>query len=138
MTYQFQLEVVLPATPQQIYDCWLSSEGHTNMTGGAATISDQIGLPYSAWDEYISGVNLELNKGKRIKQSWRTTEFSPDHQDSIIAIELTEVESGTLLVLTHSNVPIDQKSYENNGWQDHYFTPMLNYFSQQESENNNA
>jgi hypothetical protein len=43
MTYNFELSDVLPATPQAIYDAWMSSDGHSAMTGAPATIDPQLG-----------------------------------------------------------------------------------------------
>src|SRR5208337_3952403 len=70
-----------------------------------------------------------LVPGERIVQSWRTTQFTDEHEDSIITVTLEPVEGGTLLTLIRSNVPGDHKSYEQGGWQKHYFGPMLVYFS---------
>ena len=42
---------------------------------------------------------------------------------------LEEVEDGTLLTLVHSDVPEGQTSYEQGGWQEHYFEPMKEYFA---------
>ena len=79
MPYTFTLTTTIPASPEEIYQAWLDSLGHSEMTGGAATMSDQIGAAVSAWDGYISGRNLELVPGERIVQSWRTTEFADEH-----------------------------------------------------------
>ena len=75
-------------------------------------MSDEVGAEVSAWDGYITGRNLELIPGERIVQSWRTTQFTNEHEDSIITVTLEEVEGGTLLTLVHSNVPDGQTSYE--------------------------
>jgi hypothetical protein len=83
----------------------------------------------SAWDGYISGRNLELVPGERIVQSWRTSEFADEHGDSVITILLQEADEGTLLTLEHSNVPDEQRSYEEAGWQENYFEPMVAYFT---------
>jgi hypothetical protein len=83
----------------------------------------------SAWDGYISGRNLELVPGERIVQSWRTSEFADEHGDSVITILLREADEGTLLTLEHSNVPDEQRSYEEAGWQENYFEPMVAYFT---------
>jgi len=100
------------------------------MTGGEANLSGEIGAEVSAWDGYISGRNLELVPGERIVQSWRTSEFSDEHEDSIITLTLEEVEDGTRLTLEHTNVPDEQKSYEEGGWQENYFEPMVAYFTE--------
>ena len=38
---EFTLKTKIDATAKQIYIAWLSSEGHTKMTGGIANISDK-------------------------------------------------------------------------------------------------
>lgn len=129
MPYDFKLSAIIPASPQEIYDAWLDSLTHSEMTGSAAILSDEIGAEVSAWDGYITGRNLDLVPGERIVQSWRTTEFADEHEDSIITLTLEDVDSGTLVTLVHSNVPEEQTSYEQGGWQEYYFEPMKAYFA---------
>jgi uncharacterized protein YndB with AHSA1/START domain len=130
MPYTYTLTAIIPASPADVYQAWLDSIGHSEMTGGEAEMSDQVGAEVSAWDGYISGRNLELVPGERIVQSWRTSEFGDEHEDSVITIVLQEVGGGTLLTLEHSNVPDEQRSYEEDGWQSNYFEPMVAYFSE--------
>jgi uncharacterized protein YndB with AHSA1/START domain len=130
MPYSFTLTATIPASPQDIYEAWLDSVGHSQMTGGAAQMSDQIGAEISAWDGYISGRNLELVPGERIVQSWRTSEFGDAHRDSTITVILQSLGDGTLLTLEHSNVPEEHRSYEEGGWQSNYFEPMAAYFTE--------
>jgi len=129
MAYTFTLNALIPAPASKIYDAWLDSAGHSAMTGGKASMSSDIGADVSAWDGYIIGRNLELAPGRRIVQSWRTPEFPDDHADSIINVTLAAAPGGTLLTLVHSNVPDGQTSYEQGGWQEHYFEPMQDYFA---------
>ncbi len=129
MPYAYTLTSVIPATPEEIYEAWLDSLSHTEMTGGEASMSDEIGAEVSAWDGYINGRNLELVPGERIVQSWRTSEFADAHEDSIITITLADAGDGTLLTLVHSNVPDDHRSYEQGGWESNYFEPMRVYFA---------
>jgi uncharacterized protein YndB with AHSA1/START domain len=129
MPYAFTLTATIPASAQDIYDAWLDSEGHTAMTGGEAAMSDEIGAQVVAWGGYITGRNLELIPGERIVQSWRTAEFTDQHEDSIITVTLAAVAGGTLLTLTHSRVPDGQTSYQEGGWQVHYLEPMQDYFA---------
>lgn len=128
MPYTYTLTSIIPATPQEIYDAWLDSLAHSEMTGGEASMSDEVGAEVSAWGDYIKGRNLELVPGERIVQSWRTEEFTDEHEDSIITVMLEETEDGTLLTLVHSNVPDEQRNYEEGGWQSNYFEPMQAYF----------
>jgi uncharacterized protein YndB with AHSA1/START domain len=130
MPYTFTLTATIPASPVEIFEAWLDSIGHSEMTGGEATMSDEVGAEVTAWDGYISGRNLELVPGERIVQSWRTSEFADEDQDSIITVVLQEVDEGTLLTLEHRNVPDAHRSYEEGGWQSNYFEPMVAYFSE--------
>lgn len=131
MPYDFRLTTIISASPQQVYAAWLDSVAHSEMTGGAATMSDAVDAEISAWDGYITGRNLDLVPGERIVQAWRTTQFTDAHDDSIVTVTLEPVDGGTLLTLSHSNVPDEQTGYEQGGWQDFYFEPMRIYFAGQ-------
>ena len=129
MPFSFTLTAIIPATPQQIYDAWLDSRGHTKITGSAARAKPVQGATFSAWGGYIKGKNLTLEPGRRIVQSWRTTKFAKQDQDSQIEVLLEAVPEGTLLTLHHTNVPDGHVGYQDGGWQQHYFEPMKQYFS---------
>jgi uncharacterized protein YndB with AHSA1/START domain len=129
MAYDFTLSVVLPASPQRIYDAWMSSEGHGAMTLTECRIDPHVGGEYEAGDGYITGRTLALSPGRRIVQTWRTTEFADSDPDSEIEVLLEPVEGGTKLTLNHRRVPDRQRDYEQGGWQDNYWEPMREYFS---------
>ncbi|HEY5103538.1 MAG TPA: SRPBCC domain-containing protein [Acidimicrobiales bacterium] len=131
MTYDFEVSGQLPATPQEIYEAWLSSEAHSAMTGGLAHVDPALGGEFDAWDGYIHGKNLVLEPFTRIVQSWRSAQFTDDHEDSTIEVLFEENNDGTLLTVRHSNVPDDQLGYENGGWDQSYLTPMRSYFNSQ-------
>lgn len=129
MPYDYSLTALIPASARDIYNAWLDSLAHSEMTGGQANISSEPGGAFSAWDGYISGRNLELVPGERIVQAWRTTKFDEDHEDSIVTITLEDRDDGALLTLSHSNVPDSHLGYEQGGWHTHYFEPMIAYFT---------
>ena len=128
MPYTYELHCLLPATPAEVYEAWLSSEGHSEMTGADAEMSKDIGAEVSAWDGYISGRNVELIPAQKIVQTWRTTQFTEQHPDSTITVTLAPALEGCRLTLLHAGVPDGQTSYEKGGWQDFYFAPMKAYF----------
>ena len=125
---EFTLKTKINATVEQIYRAWLSSDGHTNMTGGIANVSDKIGDRFTAWGGYIEGSNIELVPFNKIVQSWRTSQFEIDEEDSQIEIWLSELNGQTELILIHSNVPESGEHYI-KGWDKSYFQPMKIYFS---------
>ncbi|MGZ0169919.1 MAG: SRPBCC domain-containing protein [Planctomycetales bacterium] len=130
MTIEFTVADVVPATPDEVYDAWLDTDGHSKMTGSPAHASADVGGKFDAWDGYISGENLELERGRRIVQSWRAASYNDSDDDSQIEVVFEAVEGGTKVTRTHTNVPDDQASHE-PGWSTHYFEPMKSYFGKE-------
>lgn len=124
---EFTLTTNIRATPKQIYKSWLSPQRHSKMTGGTAFVSDKVGDEFTAWEGYITGKNIELKPYNKIVQSWRSTNFQHDESDSQIEILLSEDGEETTLTLKHTNVPESGEHYK-KGWEEHYFTPMKDYF----------
>ncbi len=125
---EFELNEIFPATAEEIFDAWLSSKGHSQMTGSPAKVKGRIGGAFTAWDGYIWGVTREMNRPRRIVQAWRTSEFPEESPDSQVEILLTKVEGGTRLTLKHTNIPEGQAEGYKQGWEDFYFKPMREYF----------
>jgi activator of HSP90 ATPase len=127
---KLKLSVTLPATPKRIYDAWLNSKEHSALIGDKATASTKVKGKFTAWGDYITGVNIDLKEGKKIVQAWRTTEFPDDALDSILEVKLDKAAGGkTKLTLTHINIPKGQGAKYKNGWKTHYFESMKAYFS---------
>lgn len=127
MKESFELKEVFKTSPDQIFEAWLDSEKHTNMTGGAAICSHNIGDSFSTWDGYITGKNIDIKHNEEIKQCWRTSEFKDTDDDSIVHIQLKKIDIGTEFIIHHSNIPEGQTQYM-EGWKEHYFIPMSAYF----------
>jgi uncharacterized protein YndB with AHSA1/START domain len=127
MNIEFEISDVIPAPPEVIYQAWLDSEKHTQMTGGQAKVSSVVGESFEARDNYIQGKNLALEAPRRILQLWRTTEFSEDEPDSELEIIFEAEGQGTKITIRHSVLPDHGMQYK-QGWIDAYFTPMKEYF----------
>ncbi|MBI3709780.1 MAG: SRPBCC domain-containing protein [Proteobacteria bacterium] len=129
MPFAFSVSDIIPASPQEIYDAWLDSQGHAQMTGGQpARIVATEDAAFTAWNGYISGRTLTLEPGRRIVQSWRTTKFTAADADSRIEVLLEPAAGGTRVTVRHSNVPDGHTSYRDGGWQNNYFEPMKRHF----------
>jgi uncharacterized protein YndB with AHSA1/START domain len=124
---EFKITTNIAATPETVFNAWLSSETHTAMTGGDAEISNAVGSRFSTWDGYIQGENIALEPYKRILQTWRTTEFLESDEDSQVEILLKDVNGQTELTLIHTRLSEEGEQYI-NGWKNHYFAPMKEYF----------
>jgi len=123
------MSAVIPATASEIYSAWMSSDGHTAMTGSPANVDGKVGGKFTAWDGYIFGSTLELEPDRRIVQAWRTSEFPDEAPDSHLEILFEEVAEGTKITLIHGDMPEDQVHSYRQGWEDFYFKPMKEYFS---------
>ena len=122
------MSITLPVKATELYNAWLDSKKHSAFTGGDAVCSKKVGGEFTAWDEYISGENLELKEGEFIKQSWRTMEFPKSAPDSILELTFEEKGGKTKLDLYHYNLQKGDGKKYGNGWKAHYFEPMKAYF----------
>lgn len=129
----FTISAVIPAKVSEIYEAWLSSDGHTAMTGSTAQVDASEGGKFSAWDGYIFGSTLELTPNQRIVQAWRTSEFPEDAPDSHLEVLLEEGDGGTKVTLIHSDMPDEQVDSYRQGWEDFYFQPMKDFFGNKRS-----
>ena len=123
-----ELKMEFDVSPATLYEAWLDSETHGEMTESSADIDPRIGGRHSAGDGYISGENLELESGVRIVQSWRTTDFEDSDPDSRLELTFEETDEGSLLTLRHTNIPSGQGESYQKGWEEYYFDPMEEYF----------
>ncbi|MDQ5870233.1 MAG: SRPBCC domain-containing protein [Thermoproteota archaeon] len=76
----------IAAKPVEVYDAYINGRKHSVFTGGKATCDPKVGGKFTAWDGYISGKNVELNKGRKIIQEWQTTEWPPRYPPSILEL----------------------------------------------------
>jgi activator of HSP90 ATPase len=133
-TDSIRASAVVHAEPAAVYAAWMSSRGHGAMTGSGAKITARVGAAYSAWDGYISGKTLELEKDTRILQSWRTTDFGADDADSTLEVLLEKAKGGTKVTLVHTNIPAGHGAEYRKGWLDFYFKPMKEYFASKQAD----
>lgn len=122
---------VILATPEQIFDAWMSSGGHGAMTGSEAEVDPKVGGAFSAWDGYITGRTLELDRPRRIVQAWRTSEFPDGAPDSLLVVTLSPAGDGTNVEIHHSEIPDGQGERYRQGWDEFYFMPMKDYFEEE-------
>ena len=122
-------EVLVGASAEEVYYAYLNPERHAEFTGSPATGTPRVGGRFTAWDGYISGKFLVLEREKRVVQEWKTTEWPAGYPPS--TVELTLREKGrklTELTMVHSNVPAEQAEEYAQGWKDHYWNPLKEYF----------
>jgi len=120
--------VFIPAKPEEVYDALMDEKKHAEFTGSKASIDAKVGGKFTAWDGYIFGKNLKLEKGKRIVQEWQTTEWPDDYHPSVVEFSFKRKGDGTELTMVHSQVPAEQVESYRQGWIDFYWDPLKKYF----------
>ena len=122
-TKTIRQSLTFKASPHVIYEMLMDSRKHAKFTGDKASVSRKIGGKFTAYDGYISGVNLDLVQDKRIVQSWRGSDWPEGHY-SKATFSLEKVKSGTRLIFRQSGVPEEHYKDINQGWRDYYWKPM--------------
>ena len=66
MTREIKHQVTICAPPAQVFEALMDQRKHAAFTGERATISRRVGSPFRCYGSYITGINLEIEPGKRI------------------------------------------------------------------------
>jgi activator of HSP90 ATPase len=85
-----------------------------------------VGGAIMAYDNYISGKNIELTPDQKIVQDWRAVDW-PEGYTSRITFEFTAIPGGTRLDFTHVNLPEGTEAEFTRGWIENYWEPMKIY-----------
>ncbi len=129
MADSIKLSVLLLAFPEEVFDAYVDARLHTAMTGAPATIEPTVGGSFSAWDGYIRGKNVLLERPRRIVQTWSAADFPEGAKPSILTLEFAEHDGETKLTLTHEDLPEGTGPRFTDGWRDFYFIPMEEFFA---------
>src|SRR5438046_4627967 len=130
MPDSFQLEMIVAAEPQRVFSAWMDSREHAAFTGGGeAVVEPWAGGRFIAWDGYIHGILLGVDEGRRIVQTWRTSEFPPESRDSRLIVEFEPARGGTRVVIKHSDLPSSHVKRYERGWNEHYLKALARYFA---------
>lgn len=115
--------VIFGTKPSELYSAILDPEKQAEYTQAETSNNMKAGGKFTAYDNYIEGTNLELEKDKKIVQKWTCTDFPKGHYTTVV-LEFKKHEKGTRLVFTQNNVP--DKNFKNiaQGWKNFYWKPL--------------
>jgi len=121
--------VIIPgASPGEVYEAYMDSQKHAEVTGAEASIDPTVGGKFTAWEGYIFGKTLELEKGMRVVQEWSTTEWPEGYGPSRLELTFRAVSEGTEITLVQTGVPAEDATAYDEGWYEFYWDPMKAYF----------
>lgn len=116
----------ITARPEEVYLALTKEATIELWTGDRAKMEDVEGTEFSLWDGSIVGVNLLLEKDKKIVQKWY---FGEQEKDSIVTIKLHSHKLGTSVELIHTNIPDEDYDDIVAGWNEDYFGSLREFYS---------
>ena len=119
--------VVLPATANELYDMYMDSRVHGEITGAPAKISEEAGSPFEAFGGLLTGKTIQVVKHRLIVQAWRSVNFKKADPDSTLIISFTPEDDDGRIDLVHLHVPASDFQGISGGWDSRYFAPWLTY-----------
>ena len=143
MSDSYTLSRVVRATPKRLFESWLDSREHGDMTGRAAAVGSAVGDELAALDGLITGSNLQVEPYHRIVQVWSAAAPDSEPFESRVEIVLSTLmgegaianahDDGTTITVTHSGLPPGQSLFDTGWWEEAYFGPMDAYFAQHDN-----
>lgn len=92
--------------------------------GGPADMSEEVDTEFTLWDGSIWGKNTEIIPGEKLVQEWFAGEWE---EPSIVTFSLSQDGDGTVVSLTHENIPDEEFEDIERGWEEYYLGPMKEY-----------
>ncbi|KAL5995424.1 hypothetical protein ACLOJK_025484 [Asimina triloba] len=120
---------------RDVYEILMDENRWKGFTQSNAKISKEVGRQFTVFDGSITGVNLELEEGKRIVQKWRFGNWE-DGIHSTVKLTFEEPEAGvTIIRLIQTDVP-EEDRYGNatvventeRGWKELIFNKIRAVF----------
>ncbi len=116
----------IKATAEDIFTALTNPLTIEIWSGALAVMEPVAGAEFSLWDGDITGINIEIETGKKIVQEWYFEDeegLSPEDK-SIVTIKLHNEGNSTDVELLHINIP--DEAFDNivDGWDRYYFKPL--------------
>jgi len=129
MSTPIRQSIVLKAPPAALFDAFLDSKKHSQITGAPARVSRRAGGRFTAFGGALSGRNLLLVPGRMIVQAWRSTQFKTSDPDSILVLTFSKAAGGSRIDLVHVNVPAHDHKGVTKGWPKYYWAPWKSHLA---------
>ncbi len=132
-------QAVIPASPAQVYAVLADAEALSGLSGMSGLTGRSEGEEFSAFDDHVTGRQIELVPGERVVQAWRFPVWDPGRY-SIVQFTLAPEDGGTRLAIDQDGEPDGPDALGcHRTWHDHldanwptfYLTPLTKHFSTQ-------
>ena len=105
MPKTIQQKVSFRASPDTLFNIYLSSRKHTAATGAKAGMSRRVGGRFMAHAGHLRGRNLAIVPKRLIVQSWRGSDWKAREPDSVLILAFSKARGGGQITLVHVNLP---------------------------------
>ena len=110
-------EYQISAPAEKVWEALVDPKMIEKWGGGPAKMRAEAGFEFSLWGGDIHGKNIEVVKSKKLVQEWYSGDWE---KPSRAAFVLTAKDGGTVVFLTHENVPDEEAKDIADGW-NHYY-----------------
>ena len=129
MSRVIEQSVIFKSSPSNLYELFMDSAKHSDVTGAPADVSREVGGKWNAHGGRIGGTNLALVPGRMIVQAWRSNGWKKIDPDSILVVRFTKVAGGTRVDLAHVGVPDHDHKGVTKGWKKYYWEAWKKYLA---------
>ena len=127
MPKTIQQKVTFRASPEALFDTYLSTRKHSAATGAKAVMSRSVGGKFMAHAGHLRGRNLAIVPKRLIVQSWRGSNWGKRDLDSILVLVFSQVRGGGRISMVHANIPDANVASITRGWSEYYWKPWKKY-----------
>jgi activator of HSP90 ATPase len=127
-------KIIINASISEVYEAYTNSKKQSAFTGSKASGEPRVGSKFSAWDGYIQGKYIDLEKNSKVVQEWITTDWPKNFPASRLELIFKDLGDKTEISMIHSDVPAEMEDELRQGWIDFYWDPLKDYFENMKSE----
>ena len=113
------------ATAEELFRALTDSFTIELWSGYPATMKPVEGTEFEIWGGDICGVNLEFIENQKIVQEWY---FGDQEGRSIVTIMLKPKGKGTIIDISHTNIPDEAFDNIKSGWYDTYLSSLKSFY----------
>jgi activator of HSP90 ATPase len=113
------------ASPAELFDVFIDPEKHGDLIGAKVTGNGKQGSKFTAFDGFVTGVNLLIVPERLLVQSWRGSVWEEDDLDSILILHFNGAVAGAQIQMVHAGLPPQFQER----WEEFYWQPMKKLFS---------
>jgi len=113
--------------PRDLFSCFVDPNRVKAFAGGDAVMNGEKGGKFSLFGNSVTGENVEVDVPKKLVQKWRFSSW-PENHYSTVKIELEEKSGKTVLTLTQTDVPEDDRARAEAGWNNNFFRRIKGIF----------